>query len=69
LSVSDVARRLAVSKATVYGLCSTGKLRNVRLLNIIRVRPEDLRVFVETAVASARSDNPFALWQTDSADK
>jgi len=45
LSVAEVARRLPVSTATVYGLCASGKLAHVRLLNVIRVRPEDLRVF------------------------
>jgi excisionase family DNA binding protein len=54
LTVQDVARVLSVSAATVYELCSSGRLRHVRLLNLIRVRPEDLRDFVETAVSSPR---------------
>jgi hypothetical protein len=37
-SVAEVARRLAVSTAIVYGLCGSGKLAHVRLLNVIRVR-------------------------------
>jgi excisionase family DNA binding protein len=52
LSVADVARRLAVSTATVYGLCGSGKLAHVRLLNVIRVRPEDLRAFLTTSLPS-----------------
>jgi excisionase family DNA binding protein len=56
LTVQDVARMLAVSTATVYGLCNSGELRHVRVLNLIRVRPEDLREFVATTVvSSARS--------------
>jgi excisionase family DNA binding protein len=50
LSVGDIARRLAVSTATVYGLCASGKLTHLRLLNIIRVRPADLRAFVNASV-------------------
>ncbi len=37
LTVREVARGLAVSTATVYKLCASGKLRHVRLLNVIRV--------------------------------
>ncbi|MEP6653429.1 MAG: helix-turn-helix domain-containing protein [Myxococcales bacterium] len=46
LSVKDVARALAVSTATVYGLCESGKLPHVRVLNTIRVSRPDLRRFV-----------------------
>jgi excisionase family DNA binding protein len=50
LSVADVARRLAVSTATVYELCGSGKLPHLRLLNTIRVRPADLSDFVNASV-------------------
>jgi excisionase family DNA binding protein len=55
LSVAEVAQRLAVSTATVYGLCGSGKLTHARLLNVIRVRPEDLRTFIDTATITGLS--------------
>jgi excisionase family DNA binding protein len=39
LTVRQVAERLGVSAATVYKLCKSGKLRHVRILNVIRVPP------------------------------
>jgi hypothetical protein len=55
LSVADVARRLAVSTATVYGLCGSGKLAHVRLLNVIRIRPQDLRKLIDAGTWIGRS--------------
>jgi excisionase family DNA binding protein len=55
LSVADVARRLSVSTATVYGLCGSGKLPHVRIMNAVRVRPADLRGFIDTLVTRERS--------------
>jgi excisionase family DNA binding protein len=46
LSVAAVARQLSVSTATVYGLCASGKLPHVRILNALRVRSPDLREFI-----------------------
>ncbi|MCM2334316.1 MAG: helix-turn-helix domain-containing protein [Anaeromyxobacteraceae bacterium] len=37
LTVREAARLLRVSTATVYNLCTRGKLGHVRVLNIIRV--------------------------------
>lgn len=54
LSVKDVARALAVSTATVYGLCESGKLPHVRVLNTIRVSRQDLRRFVEEGTRVGR---------------
>lgn len=54
LSVKDVARALAVSTATVYGLCDSGKLPHVRVLNVIRVRPPDLRGFIAAGIRTGR---------------
>jgi excisionase family DNA binding protein len=54
LSVGEVARRLAVSTATVYGLCRSGKRRHVRLLNVIRVRPEDLCTLIDAPSTTRR---------------
>jgi excisionase family DNA binding protein len=54
LSVADVALQLAVSKATVYGLCTAGKLPHVRIMNVLRMRPADVRAFIEASMNSAR---------------
>jgi excisionase family DNA binding protein len=45
LSVKDVARRLGVHPYTVYKLCERGELPHVRVLNAIRVKPDDLARF------------------------
>jgi excisionase family DNA binding protein len=47
LSVGAVAERLGVCSATVYRLCERGELPHVRIVNSIRIRPEDLRAFLE----------------------
>jgi excisionase family DNA binding protein len=39
LTVADVARRLRISKATVYRLVAEGKLPHVRVGNSIRFLP------------------------------
>jgi excisionase family DNA binding protein len=53
LRVSDVAERLGVCAATVYRLCESGALAHVRIVNSIRIRPEDLREFM-----AARPERP-----------
>lgn len=58
LSVRDVATALAVSTATVYGLCESGKLPHVRVLNVIRVRREDLQGFIAAGVRIGRPGQP-----------
>jgi len=45
LTVREAARRLAVSTATVYGLCGRGELPHVRISNAIRIAPADLGAF------------------------
>ena len=47
LAVRDVAAQLGVCTATVYQLVSDGHLPHVRVLNAIRVVPEDLVAFIE----------------------
>ena len=47
MSVSEVARQLGVCSASVYALCAKGALRHVRVLNAIRVSPEDLEAFAK----------------------
>ncbi len=43
LRVAEVAEHLGVCAATVYRLCETGELAHVRIVNSIRIRPDDLR--------------------------
>jgi integrase len=42
LSVSEVAKRLGVHKASVYRLCESGALRHSRILSSIRIAESDL---------------------------
>jgi excisionase family DNA binding protein len=53
LTVKQVAAKLGVSAATVYGLCERRELRHVRVANAIRISPEALDAFLR-AVAAAR---------------
>lgn len=46
LSVRQVAARLGVCAATVYALADRGELPHVRILNAIRVAPDDLAEFI-----------------------
>jgi Helix-turn-helix domain len=46
LSVRQVADHLGVTTATVYGLCAHGRLAPVRILNVIRIAPNDLSEFI-----------------------
>ena len=48
LSVAEVARRLRVSTATIYGLCARGELPHVRILTAIRVCAADLDAFIKS---------------------
>jgi excisionase family DNA binding protein len=50
LSVKDVAASLGVSRCTVYRLCERGELPHLRISNAIRVRPSDLRHFIDALV-------------------
>ena len=47
-SVRQVAERLGVSTATVYGLVTRGEVPHVRVANAIRVALSDLATFVNT---------------------
>ena len=51
LTVKQVAARLAVSAATVYGLCERRELHHVRVANAIRVSPDALEAFLRTMSA------------------
>lgn len=46
LTVGQVAERLGVCKATIYGLCERGELPHVRTSKAIRVMPSDLEAFI-----------------------
>lgn len=46
LDAGEVATRLGVCRDTVYELCKRGELRQVRVLNAIRVHPADLTAFM-----------------------
>jgi excisionase family DNA binding protein len=46
LRVAEVAERLGVCAATAYRLCEGGQLPHVRIVNSIRIRPEDLKDFI-----------------------
>jgi excisionase family DNA binding protein len=48
LTAKQVAARLGVSAATVYGLCERRELHHVRVANAIRVSPEALEAFLRT---------------------
>jgi excisionase family DNA binding protein len=45
--VAEVAEHLGVCNATVYRLCERGELRHVWIVNSIRIRPDDLREFLD----------------------
>ena len=55
LSVKQVAERLSVATATVYGLCAGGRLPHVRILNVIRVAPGDLAAFIGSCRVSKKA--------------
>ena len=46
LNVREVAERLGVCTATVYGLCTRGELPHLRVSNAIRIQPTDLDAFL-----------------------
>jgi len=46
LTVSDVAKQLRVSSATVYRLIDSGELRHGRVSNAIRISQADLAAFL-----------------------
>ncbi len=46
LTVAEVARRLAVCRATVYRICRDGRLEHVRVSNAIRVPASALDAYV-----------------------
>ena len=55
LSVRQVARRLGVSTATVYKLCSRGELAHVRVLNALRIPARALAALPRAGPARTRT--------------
>jgi excisionase family DNA binding protein len=51
LRVAEVAEHLGVCNATVYRLCENGQLPHVWIVNAIRIRPDDLRAFLDRQTA------------------
>ncbi|WP_140865117.1 helix-turn-helix domain-containing protein [Myxococcus xanthus] len=51
LTVREVAERLSICTATVYGLCERGELPHIRVSNATRVRPVDVEAFSPEARA------------------
>jgi excisionase family DNA binding protein len=51
LTVKQVAARLGVSAATVYGLCERRELHHVRVANAIRVSPDAVEAFLRMMAA------------------
>jgi excisionase family DNA binding protein len=47
LRVAEVAEHLGVCNATVYRLCESGELPHVWIVNSIRIRPDDLKAFLD----------------------
>jgi excisionase family DNA binding protein len=53
LSVREVAEHLTVSTATVYALIDRSEIPHVRVSNAVRVRLQDLEVFIGRASAGS----------------
>jgi excisionase family DNA binding protein len=52
LKASDVANIMSISRSFAYQLLETGQLPTVHLGRSVRVRAEDLRVFIEKNTTS-----------------
>ena len=58
LTVCEVAKRLGVSRSSVYALCARGELRHVRVMNCIRVAQSDLVAFLKSRRVDRPTDRP-----------
>ena len=58
LKVSEVAEHLGVSNATVHGLCDSGKLPYVWIVNSIRIRPANVDSYVASTLTIAERPRP-----------
>jgi excisionase family DNA binding protein len=55
LKVTDVAEELGICVATVYRLCDRAELPHVWISNSIRIRPDDLRAFLDRQTVGRRA--------------
>jgi excisionase family DNA binding protein len=53
LTVRQVGQLLGVCRATVYKWAADGVLPHVRIVNVVRVRREDLTTFIAERLARA----------------
>jgi len=51
LTVRQVAAQFGVCTATVYKWAADGVLPHVRIVNVVRARPEDLTTFIAKRLA------------------
>lgn len=58
LSVAEVAKRVALSKASVYALVKSGELPAVRLGGVLRIRRKDFSEFIERSKVVPRRTPP-----------
>ena len=58
LKGNDVAEILNISKAFAYRMMNEGRIPTVRMGRCVRVRPEDLQVFIAESV----TPEPFQLF-------
>jgi excisionase family DNA binding protein len=49
--VRQVAQLLGVCTATVYKWAADGSLPHVRIVNLVRIQPEDLNTFITKRLA------------------
>jgi excisionase family DNA binding protein len=47
LKVEDVMQLLKISRTTAYGYLSSGRLKYFKVGRLVRIRPDDLRQFIE----------------------
>jgi len=57
LTLRQVADRLQVSMSTVRRLVDAGELRTVRIGRNLRVRPEDLKAYIDANVETPKGDD------------
>jgi excisionase family DNA binding protein len=65
LRVREVADRLGVSNATVYGLCERGELPCVWVVTSMRIRPDDLEAFIAARITIPVTRRPHRRKATE----
>ena len=59
LKATEVAEILSISRAFAYQLMKQGKIRTVVIKGARRVRPEDLKIFIDTSLFPPASKGLF----------